>query len=160
MKKLHYVGVIGAGTCPADTYGIAKDLGFEIGKRGWTLVCGGLQGVMEGAARGCSEAGGMVLGILPGLDRRSANPYITVPIPTGLGDGRNLLVVRSSDILVAVAGGYGTLSEIALALKADKPVIGLETWKEIPGVQYADDYLEAMQLITLSLKSKNDQKIG
>ncbi|MBW2204066.1 MAG: TIGR00725 family protein, partial [Deltaproteobacteria bacterium] len=120
------MGVIGAGTCPASTYGIAKDLGFEIGKRGWTLVCGGLQGVMEGAARGCSEAGGMVLGILPGLDKRSANPYITVPIPTGLGDGRNLLVVRSSDILVAVAGGYGTLSEIALALKAGKPVIGLK----------------------------------
>ncbi len=154
MKRPQYIGVIGAGTCPASTYDIAKDLGFEIGKRGWTLVCGGLQGVMEGAARGCSEAGGMVLGILPGLDKRSANPYITVPIPTGLGDGRNLLVVRSSDILVAVAGGYGTLSEMALALKADKPVIGLKTWKEIPGVHYADDYLEAIQLISLSLSSK------
>ncbi len=156
MKKPQYIGVIGAGTCPASTYGIAKDLGFEIGKRGWTLVCGGLQGVMEGAARGCSEAGGMVLGILPGLDKRSANPYITVPIPTGLGDGRNLLVVRSSDILVAVEGGYGTLSEIALALKAGKPVIGLKTWKEIPGIQYADDYLEAIQLISLSLSSKGE----
>jgi len=156
VKKPQYIGVIGAGTCPASTYGIAKDLGFEIGKRGWTLVCGGLQGVMEGAARGCSEAGGMVLGILPGLDKRSANPYITVPIPTGLGDGRNLLVVRSSDILVAVEGGYGTLSEIALALKADKPVIGLKTWKEIPGIQYADDYLEAIQLISLSLSSKGE----
>ena len=154
MKRPQYIGVIGAGTCPASTYDIAKDLGFEIGKRGWTLVCGGLQGVMEGAARGCSEAGGMVLGILPGLDKRSANPYITVPIPTGLGDGRNLLVVRSSDILVAVEGGYGTLSEIALALKAGKPVIGLKTWKEIPGIQYADDYLEAIQLISLSLSSK------
>ena len=154
MKRPQYIGVIGAGTCPASTYDIAKDLGFEIGKRGWTLVCGGLQGVMEGAARGCSEAGGMVLGILPGLDKRSANPYITVPIPTGLGDGRNLLVVRASDVLVAVEGGYGTLSEIALALKAGKPVIGLKTWKEIPGIQYADDYLEAIQLISLSLSSK------
>jgi len=95
-----------------------------------------------------------------GLDKRSANPYITVPIPTGLGDGRNLLVVRSSDILVAVAGGYGTLSEMALALKADKPVIGLKTWKEIAGVQYADDYLEAIQLISLSLNSKSARKIG
>ncbi len=158
MKKPQYIGVIGAGTCPASTYDIAKDLGFEIGKRGWTLVCGGLQGVMEGAARGCSEAGGMVLGILPGLDKRSANPYITVPIPTGLGDGRNLLVVRSSDILVAVEGGYGTLSEIALALKAGKPVIGLKTWKEIPGIQYADDYLEAIQLISFSLSSKSGHK--
>jgi len=160
MKTPQYIGVIGAGTCTASTYNVAKDLGFEIGKRGWTLVCGGLKGVMEGAARGCSEAGGMTLGILPGLDKRSANPYITVPIPTGLGDGRNLLVVRSSDILVAVAGGYGTLSEMALALKADKPVIGLKTWKEIAGVQYADDYLEAIQLISLSLNSKSARKIG
>ena len=158
MKRPQYIGVIGAGTCPASTYDIAKDLGFEIGKRGWTLVCGGLQGVMEGAARGCSEAGGMVLGILPGLDKRSANPYITVPIPTGLGDGRNLLVVRASDVLVAVEGGYGTLSEIALALKAGKPVIGLKTWKEIPGIQYADDYLEAIQLISFSLSSKGGHK--
>ena len=158
MKRPQYIGVIGAGTCPASTYDIAKDLGFEIGKRGWTLVCGGLQGVMEGAARGCSEAGGMVLGILPGFDKRSANPYITVPIPTGLGDGRNLLVVRSSDVLVAVEGGYGTLSEIALALKAGKPVIGLQTWKEIPGIQHADDYLEAIQLISFSLSSKGGHK--
>ena len=154
MEAPPYIGVIGAGTCTARIYSVARDLGFEIGKRGWTLVCGGLKGVMEGAARGCAEAGGMTLGILPGLDKRSANPYITVPIPTGLGDGRNLLVVRASDILVAVAGGYGTLSEMALALKADKPVIGLETWKEIPGVHYADDYLEAIQLISLSLSSK------
>jgi uncharacterized protein (TIGR00725 family) len=154
MKTPQYIGVIGSGTYTASTYSVARDLGFEIGKRGWTLVCGGLKGVMEGAARGCSEAGGMTLGILPGLDKGSANPYITVPIPTGLGDGRNLLVVRSSDVIVAVAGGYGTLSEMALALKADKPVIGLKTWKEIPRVHYANDYLEAIQLISLSLGSK------
>ena len=91
------------------------------------------------------------MGILPGLDRRSANPYINIAVPTGLGDGRNLLIIRSSDVVVAVSGGYGTLSEIALALKADKPVIGLETWKDIPGVHYAEDYLEAVQLITTLL---------
>jgi uncharacterized protein (TIGR00725 family) len=153
MEPPQYIGVIGAGTCTASTYGVARDLGFEIGKRGWILVCGGLQGVMEGAARGCSEAGGMTLGILPGLDKRSANPYITVSIPTGLGDGRNLLVVRAADVLVAVAGGYGTLSEMALALKAEKPVIGLNTWKEIPGVNYADHYLDAIELIALSLSN-------
>ena len=151
METPHYIGVIGAGTCPAGTYDIARNLGSEIGKKGWALVCGGLTGVMEGAARGCSEAGGMTVGILPGLDKRSANPYIAVPIPTGLGDGRNLLVVRCSDVLVAVSGGYGTLSEIALALKAQKPVIALETWKEIPGVHYASDFPEAVQLITTLL---------
>jgi uncharacterized protein (TIGR00725 family) len=146
-----YIGVIGAGACPASTSEAARKLGLEIGKRGWTLVCGGLKGVMEGAARGCVEAGGMTVGILPGIDRASANPYITVAVPTGLGDGRNLLVVRSSDVLVAVSGGYGTLSEIALALKAGKPVIGLETWKEIPGVHYARDPMDAVQLITTLL---------
>jgi uncharacterized protein (TIGR00725 family) len=147
----HYIGVIGAGACPAPTYELARKLGFEIGKRGWAIVCGGLKGVMEGAARGCVEAGGITVGILPGLDRRSANPYINIAVPTGLGDGRNLLIIRSSDVVVAVSGGYGTLSEIALALKADKPVIGLNTWKDIPGVHYAEDYFEAVQLITTLL---------
>lgn len=151
MEMNHYIGAIGAGACPAPTYELARKLGFEIGKQAWTLVCGGLKGVMEGAARGCVEAGGMTVGILPGLDRRSANPYITIAVPTGLGDGRNLLVVRSSDVLVAVSGGYGTLSEIALALKAGKPVIGLETWKDIPGVHYAGDPFEAVGLITALL---------
>ena len=150
----HYIGVIGAGVCPASTYEVARNLGFEVGKSGWTLVCGGLKGVMEAAAQGCIEAGGMTVGILPGLERGSANPYITVSLPTGLGDGRNIMVVRSSDLLVAVTGGYGTLSEIALALKAGKPVIGLETWKEIPGVHYASDYLEAMQLMATLLPVK------
>jgi uncharacterized protein (TIGR00725 family) len=143
----HYIGVIGAGACPASTFEIARKLGFEIGKRGWILICGGLKGVMEGAARGCAEAGGITVGILPGLDRGSANPYIAIALPTGLGDGRNLMIVRSCDLLVAVSGGYGTLSEIALALKAQKPVIGLETWKDIPGVHYVGDHQEAVQLI-------------
>ena len=156
MGMKYYIGVIGGGVCPASSYEMARKLGFEIGKRGWILVCGGLKGVMEGAARGCVEAGGMTVGILPGSRRASANPYITVPICTGLGDGRNLMVVRSSDILVAVAGGYGTLSEIALALKADKPVIGLETWKDIPGVHYASDYLKAVQRITTLLPVKDE----
>jgi len=147
----HYIGVIGAGACPAPIYELARNIGFEIGKRGWILVCGGLKGVMEGAAKGCVEAGGMTVGILPGLDRTSANPHINIAVPTGLGDGRNLLIIRSSDAVVAVSGGYGTLSEIALALKVNKPVIGLDTWKNIPGVRYAGDPLEAVGLITALL---------
>ena len=154
MKRRVYVGVIGAGRCAGRTYELARELGLEIGKRGWTLVCGGLGGVMEGAARGCSEAGGTVIGLLPGLDRSSANPYLSLSIPTGMGEGRNLLVVRSSHVLVAVSGGYGTLSEIALALKADKPVIGLETWKHIPGLRYAENCLEAVHLAGLALGSE------
>ena len=147
MEKPFYIGVIGAGTCPDNIYGIAREVGFEIGKRGWALVCGGLGGVMEGAAKGCSEAGGITVGILPGLKRESANPYIRVPICTGLGEGRNLLVVRASDILVAIAGGYGTLSEIGLALKMNKPVIGLETWEHISGVHYVSDYGNAIRMV-------------
>ena len=147
MRISNYIGVIGAGKCSDVTYNMARDVGFEIGKKGWTLVCGGLGGVMEGAAKGCTEAGGLTIGLLPGLNRDSANPYIRVPIPTGLGDGRNLLVVRASDILVAISGGHGTLSEIALALKAKKPVIGLETWRHITGITYATDYRAAIQTI-------------
>ncbi len=142
-----HIGVIGAGTCPDPTYEIAMKLGFEIGKRGWNLICGGLGGVMEGAAKGCMEAGGMTIGILPDLNKKSANPYIRVPIPTGLGEGRNLLVVRASDILVAIAGGHGTLSEIALALKLNKTVLGLETWNDIKGVLYVPDYHAAIRMV-------------
>ena len=148
MNRPKYVGVIGAGTCPDPVYQIARDVGHEIGKKGWILVCGGLGGVMEGAAKGCSEAGGMTVGILPGLEKESANPHIKITVPTGLGEGRNLLVVRASDVLVSIAGGYGTLSEIALALKANKPVIGLETWKNIEGVQYVGTPQEAIEVVT------------
>ena len=152
MERPHHIGIIGAGTCADTAYRLARDIGFGIGEKGWTLVCGGLGGVMEGAAKGCSEAGGMTIGILPGLNKDSANPYIHVPIPTGLGEGRNILVVRASDVLVAIAGGYGTLSEIALALKINKPVIGIETWKDISGVEYVSGHNEAIQMVNQILK--------
>jgi uncharacterized protein (TIGR00725 family) len=102
------------------------------------LVCGGLGGVMEAACRGARDGGGATLGILPGADRRQANRFVDVAVPTGLGEARNALVVRASDALIAVGGAYGTLSEIAFALKAGKPVVGLGSW-EIEGVQAAPD---------------------
>ena len=148
MERPRHIGVIGAGQCSDKTYQLARSLGSEMGKKGWILVCGGLGGVMEAAARGCAEAGGMTVGILPGLDKTSANLYVKIPLATGLGEGRNLLVVRASDVLVSVAGGYGTLSEIALALKVNKPVIGLETWENIQGVQYVSHPDEAIQKIS------------
>ena len=155
MNRPKYVGVIGAGECPDSVYQIARDVGHEIGKKGWILVCGGLGGVMEGAAKGCSEAGGMTVGILPGLEKESANPHIKITVPTGLGEGRNLLVVRASDVLVAIAGGHGTLSEIALALKTNKPVIGVETWKNIEGVQYVGTPQEAIEVVTRYLLERS-----
>lgn len=108
-------------------------MGRLLAGRGATVVCGGLGGTMEAACRGARNGGGRTIGILPGLDRADANPYVDVAIPTGLGEARNALVVRAADAVIALGGGYGTLSEIALALKAGKRVVGLGTW-EIEGV--------------------------
>jgi uncharacterized protein (TIGR00725 family) len=112
-------------------------VGRLVAERGAVLVCGGRGGAMEAACRGAKQAGGLTVGILPGSDRSDANPYVDVALPTGLGEARNALVVRAADAVIAIGGGYGTLSEIALALKAGKPVIGLDTW-EIDGVAPAD----------------------
>jgi uncharacterized protein (TIGR00725 family) len=111
----------------------AEAVGAELARRGAVVVCGGLGGVMEAACRGAKGAGGTTLGILPGSDRSAANEWVDVAVATGLGEARNVLLVRASDALVAVGGGYGTLSEVALALKTQRPVIGLDTW-DIPGV--------------------------
>ena len=113
---------------------MAEEVGRLLARRGAVVVCGGLGGVMEAACRGARGEGGAALGILPGLDRGAANPFVSVAVATGLGEARNALVVRAADALIAVGGAYGTLSEIALALTAGKPVIGLGTW-EIDGVE-------------------------
>lgn len=108
---------------------LALEVGRDLGARGVVLVCGGGGGVMESACRGAREAGGSTVGILPGLDRDAANPHVAIAIPTGLGEARNTLVVRAADAVIAVGGEFGTLSEIAFALKTGKPVIGLDTWE-------------------------------
>jgi uncharacterized protein (TIGR00725 family) len=108
-------------------------VGRGLAARGAVVVCGGLGGVMEAACRGAKEAGGQTVGILPCTDRAAANPFVDTAVPTGLGEARNALVVRAADALIAVGGGYGTLSEIALALKAGKRVVGLDSW-DIDGV--------------------------
>jgi uncharacterized protein (TIGR00725 family) len=108
------------------------------------LVCGGLGGVMEGACRGARAEGGTTIGILPGDDRAAANPDLTVAIPTAMGEMRNALVVRAADVVIAIGGGYGTLSEIALALKRETRVIGLDTW-DIEGVEAASGADEAVR---------------
>jgi uncharacterized protein (TIGR00725 family) len=131
-----YVAVVGPGDAtPADVEAAAA-VGGELARAGAVLVCGGLGGVMEAACRGAREAGGTTVGILPGAERAAANPFVDVAIATGLGEARNTLVVRTADALVAVGRGYGTLSEIALALKAGKHVVGLGSW-DIDGVESA-----------------------
>jgi len=108
---------------------IAFDVGALLAGAGAVLVCGGLGGVMEAACRGARSAGGFTIGILPGSDRGAANAFVDVAVPTGLGELRNGLVVRSADAVIAVGGAFGTLSEIALALKAGKRVVGVHTWE-------------------------------
>lgn len=129
MAGRHFIGVIGEQDCPADLAALAEQVGAEIARRGAVLVCGGMGGVMAAAARGAKAAGGLTVGILPGGDRSEANPYVDIPIVTNLGEARNSIVVRTSEALVAVGGSYGTLSEIAFALKLGIPVVGLWTWR-------------------------------
>jgi uncharacterized protein (TIGR00725 family) len=130
------VAVIGPGDAGADVLAAAEAVGRELARRGAVLVCGGLGGAMEAACRGASESGGTTVGILPGNERSAANSYVAIAIATGLGEARNALVVRTADAVVAVGGGYGTLSEIGLGLKAGKPVVGLGSW-EIDGMTVA-----------------------
>lgn len=128
-----YIGVIGAAVCSAATVERAEAVGAGIARRGGVLICGGRGGVMEGAARGARREGGLVIGILPGRDRRQGNSYLSVALATGLGDARNAVIACACDALIAIGGGYGTLSEIGLGLKMGKPVIGLGTWRMVSG---------------------------
>ena len=137
------IAVIGGGTCSAEEMALAVETGRLLAERGAVLVCGGLSGVMEGAARGAQTNGGVTVGILPGADPAAANRYIDVPLATGLGEMRNFLIVRTAHALIAIGGGVGTLSEIALAQRIDKPVVGLQdsfrNAVDIPRVESAAD---------------------
>lgn len=123
-----FVAVIGGGDASPSECRLAEEVGRQLARNGVTLVCGGLGGVMEAACRGASEEGGTTVGILPGDNRQAANPYVQIPIVTGLGQARNVIVVKSSQAVIAVGGSYGTLSEISHALQNGIPVIGLNTW--------------------------------
>jgi uncharacterized protein (TIGR00725 family) len=132
-----YVAVVGPGEATAAQTETAEAVGRGLAERGAIVVCGGRGGVMAGACRGARAAGGLTVGLLPGTDRAEGNEWLTVAIPTGLGELRNGLVVRAADSVVAVGGAYGTLSEVALALKTGVPVVGLDTWP-IEGIEVAE----------------------
>lgn len=123
-----YISVVGQSLAEERHIELAYAVGGEIARRGHVLVCGGLGGVMEAASRGAHDAGGVTVGILPGADRSRANRWLSVSIPTDMGHARNAIVALSGDAIIAVCGGYGTLSEIAFGLKMGKPVIGLDSW--------------------------------
>lgn len=131
---------------------MAEAVGREIAARGAVLVCGGLGGVMEAAAKGAVAAGGEVIGILPGPDRQAANPYVTLPVPTNMGHGRNVIIAHTSAVLIAVEGEYGTLSEVAIGLKLGKPVLVLPGGPQIAGTVSAISPEEAVSLAFESLK--------
>ena len=127
-NKFIFIGVIGGGAVSPQVAGIAEEVGREIARQGAALICGGLGGVMEAACKGASSEGGLTIGILPGDNRLAANPYVNIPIVTGLGHARNVAVVKSAQAIIAIDGSYGTLSEIGHALQNGIPVIGLNTW--------------------------------
>ena len=128
MKSMRLVSVIGGAQCSQSEAFFAEEIGRLIAKEGLAIVCGGRGGIMEAVCCGVWEQGGFTLGILPSTDAEDANPYLSVALPTGLAEARNVLVVLAGEIVLAIGGGYGTLSEIAHALGQGKPVVGYGTW--------------------------------
>jgi uncharacterized protein (TIGR00725 family) len=145
------IAVVGGSEAPDSVIAVAEAVGAALASAGATLICGGLGGVMAAACRGAKSAGGLTVGLLPGRDPAAANPWVDAVIPTGLGEVRNALVVGSASVVIAIGGEFGTLSEIALALRNRTPVIGLRTWSLTrpdgdleQGIIVMDDPLEAV----------------
>ena len=154
-----FVAVIGASACSSEEARLAEEVGCELARQGAILVCGGLGGVMEAACKGAQAEGGITIGILPGESRQLANPYVQIPIVTGIGYARNVAVVKSAQAVIAVGGSYGTLSEIAHALQGGIPVIGLNTWtlsknsQQDNSITVAEDPVEAVnKALSLAVK--------
>lgn len=156
-----HIGVIGPGTSRPSSDALGEEVGRRVAEAGAVVVCGGLGGVMAAACKGAAGAGGIALGVLPGEDRREANQWVTVAVPTGLGELRNGLVVRASDALVAIEGEYGTLSELTFALRTGRPVVGLGTWNLVrPDGRQDDAVLRAddpKHAVTLALALAAEQ---
>ena len=158
INKKRFVAVIGGGECSPHEAELAEEVGRELARQGAVLVCGGLDGVMAAACKGASSEGGVTIGILPGENPQAANPYVQIPIVTGIGRARNVAVVKSAQAVIAIDGSYGTLSEIGHALQSGIPVIGLNTWSLsingrvdksiIPAKTPAEAVNKALNLIT------------
>ena len=156
MAERFYIAVIGGADCSQEEELLAYNTGKIIAERNGTVICGGGSGVMEAAARGAREANGNVIGILPGMDHRQGNSYLTDAVATGLGEARNAVITRTADVVIAIGGEYGTLSEIALALKMRKRVIGLKTWMIKPSQAIQDGIIKAAtpkEAVELALKN-------
>jgi uncharacterized protein (TIGR00725 family) len=146
MRRARVIAVIGAGSAPAPVLKLAHEVGREIGRRGATLINGGRSGVMEAAAGGARDLGGRTIGILPSYDRSTANRHIEFAIATGMGEARNAIIVASADAVIALAGEGGTLAEIGLAMKMNRPIVALKSWPEIPRLHRANTPADAVAL--------------
>lgn len=158
MTRKIQIAVIGDGQPPAEVAGWAEEVGRLLAQRGAVVVCGGLGGVMAAAAQGAAAAGGLTVGILPTYDAKTANPAIAVTIPSGMGEARNVLVVAAGHAVIALPGSYGTQSEVALALKLGKTVIGVRAWGEVQGVQVAQTPAEAVELALKAVHELNTRE--
>ncbi|PLY03133.1 MAG: TIGR00725 family protein [Desulfuromonas sp.] len=147
MRRKTIIGVIGAGRATASGEELAVRVGGLIAERGGVLVCGGLGGIMQAASRGCYDADGEVLGVLPGNSAATANPYVTIPIVTNMGHARNIIIAHTADALIAIEGEYGTLSEIAISLKLGKPVVQLDSWLQIDTGLRAETPEQAVEMV-------------
>ena len=161
-EQKRFIAVIGGSQASKEEVKLAEEVGRELAKQGATLVCGGLGGIMEAACRGAQSEGGVTIGILPGGSRQTANPYVQIPIVTNLGEARNVVVVKSAEAVIAIGGGYGTLSEIGHALRNGIPVIGLNTWSLSKNGQLDDSIIPAQNPIeavniALSLVTRANQ---
>lgn len=157
------IAVVGGSECSPEVAQWAEAVGRELAKRGVTVICGGLTGVMEAVCRGARVEEGTTIGILPGDDPRQANKYVQIPIVTGLGWARNVIVVKSAQAVIAINGVYGTLSEIACALQSDIPVIGLHTWglsqegKLDNSIIVAHDPVEAVEKALAAVRARESK---
>ncbi|MGH7900506.1 MAG: TIGR00725 family protein [Thermodesulfobacteriota bacterium] len=149
------IGVIGTSQATNEELKIAEEVGKEIAKNNGILVCGGEGGVMEAACKGAKSANGLTIGVIPGFSARDANPYVDVPVITGMSHARNIIVVRTSNAIIAIGGGYGTLSEIAFALRLGVPIIGLNTWEVSSEIKTASTPKEAVKMAYNLARSDN-----
>jgi len=154
------VAVVGAGRASEAARDAARRVGEAVARSGAVLICGGLGGVMEAAALGAKQAGGVTLGVLPGPDTSQANPFIDYAIATNMGQARNAVIVQTADAVVSVHGGYGTLSEIALALKAGKPVFCIHPPCEVPGARIVESPQEAAERAVAAARERVESSEG
>lgn len=152
MSRVPYIAVIGPGRASPEELRVAEEVGARLAALGAVVVTGGLGGVMEAASRGARSRRGRTVGILPGNDRDAANGWVEIALATGLGELRNGLVVRAVDAVVAIGGGHGTLSEIGLALRIGRPVVGVGTW-EVHGVEQVSTPATAIERIEAVLRA-------